>query len=279
MTEMTCPHCQMATNALTPVSSVLRQKIKIAHSTMVLPNSLCANCMSEMNELAGQGSSVLINEKTKEDSRAKLWRSRVSLLKKARNLMNRKSYGEAIINYEKYLRLLETVFEVKEAGLKPELFKERLATKELTIIASVYWDLLRVYDTNEKYRARMLTTAQKLIQFAPYTPIVIDLVKKADSYRGKARNPEIFKNLSRELMYKKNFCFIATCVFEQQNEWHYIEKFRLFRDRYLLKTPWGRSFISVYYRFSPSIVKIMEKFPLMKKPVRFILKALSQVFT
>lgn len=279
MTEMTCPHCQMATNALTPVSSVLRQKIKITHSTMVLPNSLCANCMSEMNELAGQGSSVLINEKTKEDSRAKLWRSRVSLLKKARNLMNRKSYGEAIINYEKYLRLLETVFEVKEAGLKPELFKERLATKELTIIASVYWDLLRVYDTNEKYRARMLTTAQKLIQFAPYTPIVIDLVKKADSYRGKARNPEIFKNLSRELMYKKNFCFIATCVFEQQNEWHYIEKFRLFRDRYLLKTPWGRSFISVYYRFSPSIVKIMEKFPLMKKPVRFILKALSQVFT
>ena len=37
-----------------------------------------------------------------------------------------------------------------------------------------------------------------------YNINAIDIVKKADSYRGKARNPDIFKQLSRDLMYKKN---------------------------------------------------------------------------
>jgi len=224
--------------------------------------------MSEINGILGQKSSILINERSKEESKARLWRSRVTLLKKARNLMIRKSFGEAIVTYEKYLKLLEKVFDVKEAGLRPELFKERLATKELTVIVSVYWDLLRVYDTNEKYRERMLTTAQKIVQFAPFTPITIDIVKKADSYRSKSRNPDVFKNLSRELMYKKNFCFIATCVFENKNDWHYIYKLQSFRDRVLMKSLAGRVFTFIYYRVSPYFAKTLDQVSIIKPIIR-----------
>lgn len=276
MSEVTCPRCNSPATELLPVSLALRHKIKVIQPNVTLPNAICSNCMNELNGELEQSSSVLINEKSKEESKARLWRSRVTLLKKARNLMSRKSYGEAVVCYEKYLRLLEAVLDVKETGLRPEILKERQSTKELTVITSVYWDLLRVYDTNEKYRKRMEQTAQKLVQFAPFTPITIDIVKKADSYRGKARNPDIFKQLSRDLMYKKNFCFIATCLFEDPKDWHYIRKLQLFRDTVLLKSLAGKIFVFIYYRISPTLAKTLDHIPIVKTPLRWGLKLITK---
>lgn len=277
MSEVACPLCQTPTTELIPVSVALRNKFKVVKPNVNLPNAVCPNCMNELNSNLEQKSTVLINEKNKEDSKARLWRSRVVLLKKARNQMARKSYGEAVVSYEKYLRLLETVFEVKEGGVQPEMLKERQSTKELTVITSVYWDLLRVYDTNEKYRKRMEATAQKLVQFAPFTPITIDIVKKADSYRSKARNPDIFKQLSRDLMYKKNFCFIATCLFEDPKDGHYIRKLQSFRDTVLLKSAMGKVFVFVYYRVSPALARGLDCIPLIKAPLRWGLKIITKV--
>ncbi len=274
MAELKCPRCDTTTSSLMPVSITLRQKFKIAHPEGDLPNSLCGNCMSIVMSLVGQTSTALYSEKVKEDSKSKLWRSRVPLIKRGRNLMKKKSYGEAIVSYEKYIKLLEVVFEVTEDGLLPEIFKERMATKELTIITSVYWDLLRVYDTNEKYRKRMTATAQKLVQFAPYTPISIDIVKKAEAYKRQSRNPDVFKNLIRDLMYKKNFCFIATSVFESSEEIKYISFLRNYRDETLLRTHLGRSFVRWYYKHSPPIARFLDQNPILKFPVKAVLKTI-----
>lgn len=276
MSEVTCPHCQSPATDLLPVSLALRHKFKVIQPNVTLPNAVCSNCIDALNGKLDQRSTILINEKSKEETKARLWRSRVTLLKNGRNLMARKSYGEAVVSYEKYLRLLETVFDAKESGLQPEMLKERQSTKELTIIASVYWDLLRVYDTNEKYRKRMEATAQKLVQFAPFTPITIDIVKKADSYRSKARNPDIFKQLSRDLMYKKNFCFIATCLFEDPRDGHYINKLQLFRDSVLLKSLAGKVLVFIYYRVSPTLAHTLDHIPWIKAPLRWGLKLITK---
>ncbi len=73
------------------------------------------------------------------------------LIKKARMCMSQKLYSEAAMSYEKYLKILDIVFDVKKGDrLKPEAFKDSARTTELTVVASVYWDLLRIYDTPRK---------------------------------------------------------------------------------------------------------------------------------
>lgn len=277
MPNQKCPRCQTEVPNLSPISLVMRQKFKLSNPQGDLPNSLCSNCFSEINSMLSKSSTATFDGKSKNDSKSKLWRSRVPLLKKGRTLMKRKSYGEAIVSYEKYIKLLEVVFEVSENGLRPEIFKERMATKELTIITSVYWDLMRVYDTNEKYKNRMTSTAQKLVQFAPYTPIAIDIVKKAEAYKRQAKNPDAFKALVRDLMYKKNHCFIATCVFDNPNDWHLIDLFRTFRDEVLSNFTLGRVFIKVYYRLSPPFARFLDTHTLFKFPIYLILKFIAKI--
>jgi hypothetical protein len=271
MAEQNCPRCQQAVTNLIPVEQNLRQKFNLVRPGTPLPVALCSNCQNEVRTFLEQGSITLAREKSKEESKMKLWRSRVALLKRARNLMKKKVYGEAIISYEKYLKVLEVVFEVTEEGLRPEIFKERMATKELTIITSVYWDLLRVYDTNEKYRPRMIAASNKLIQFAPFTPIILDIVKKAEAYKKQARNSDIFKTLIRELMYKRNHCFIATSVFEEPGDWKKVDVLRDFRDRVLFASPLGILAIKSYYRFSPKVARFLDKNVLLKQPIKLFL--------
>lgn len=275
MAEQVCPRCQNTAPSLLPIEHGVRQKFNLIRPGVHLPNALCANCFSEIKDFLGQSSAALVREKSKEESKMKLWRSRVGLLKRARNLMKKRAFGEAIVAYEKYIKVLEVVFDVTEEGLRPEIFKERMATKELTIITSVYWDLLRVYDTNEKYRPRMVTTSTKLVQFAPFTPITIDIVKKAEAYKKQARNPDIFKTLIRELMYKRNHCFIATSVFEEQEDWVHIEALRRFRDLRLQRYYWGQKLTRVYYRWSPSLARMLDRVPIFKPSIRWLLKCIA----
>ncbi len=277
MAEHICPRCQSTSPSLSPVDQGLRQKFNIVRAGTPLPNALCANCLAEVRTFLSQSSVTLVREKSKEESKMKLWRSRVTLLKRGRNLMKKKAYGEAIVSYEKYIKILEAVFEVTEDGLRPEIFKERMATKELTIITSVYWDLLRVYDTNEKYRPRMVATSNKIIQFAPYTPITLDIVKKAEAYKKQARNPDIFKTVIRELMYKRNHCFIATSVFEERSDWHYVDKLRLFRGEVLMSSSYGRRFVAAYYRYSPGVARFLDRNPIFKPPVKFLLRRMASL--
>lgn len=272
MAEHICPRCQTTAPSLSPVDHLSRQKYNVVRPGTPLPNALCPSCMADIRALLGQSSVALAREKSKEDSKMRLWRSRVTLLKRGRSLMKKKAFGEAIVNYEKYLRLIEAVFEVNEEGLRPEIFKERMATKELTIITSVYWDLLRVYDTNEKYRQRMVTTSNKLIQFAVFTPITLDIVKKAEVYKKQARNPDIFKTVIRELMYKRNHCFIATSAFEDLGQSPEVIYLRAFRGKVLMTNSVGRGLTKFYYRFSPSIARWLDRSPVFKPTIRRLIR-------
>ena len=74
--------------------------------------------------------------------------------------MNDKMFSDAAVNYEKYIKVLEVVFDCKAGELAPEMFKDSARTQELTVVTSVFWDLLRIYDTSSKYGDRMQRAAK-----------------------------------------------------------------------------------------------------------------------
>jgi hypothetical protein len=116
---------------------------------------------------------LFAQEKAKEQHRLQLWKSRVGLIKRARALMSRKMYNEAAVGYEKYIRILEIVFNCKKGEpLTPTNFKDSARTSELTVVTSVYWDLLRIYDSSDKYLERQQIAARQLAVFVQFTPIL-----------------------------------------------------------------------------------------------------------
>lgn len=52
-------------------------------------------------------------EKAKEERKIKLWHQRIAFLKKGNQLMQKRQFGEAAVTYEKYLKILEMVYDAK----------------------------------------------------------------------------------------------------------------------------------------------------------------------
>ena len=65
-------------------------------------------------------------------------------------------------------------------------------------------------------------------------------------------------------------CFIATAAYGSIMEPH-VQILRDFRDAYLITNEWGRSFVNMYYRYSPPIADIIAKSELLKLAVRIAL--------
>ncbi len=274
-----CPRCGLQVMDLHAVESAVMQKLSELGDPP--PSQVCMVCLSDLRKVAASnaGGILLAQEKAKEQHRLQLWKSRVSLVKKARTLMGQKMYSEAAVAYEKYLKILEIVFNVEKGQfLTPEHFKDTARTEELTVIASVYWDLLRIYDTSPKYGERQAVAARQLALFARYTPIFPDILKRAETFVRQARNPGIFKTFLKNASNERPRCFIATAAFDSELCWE-VQTLRHFRDHYLRKTHWGRVFILQYYKFSPNIAQILDKHsalkPFVRKLLRLLIKCVS----
>jgi hypothetical protein len=239
-----------------------------------LPAQICAGCLSDIKRTAASSSGgvLVAQERAKEQHRLQLWKSRVALIKKARLCMGQKMYSEAAMAYEKYLKILEIVFEVKKGEkLTPELFKESARTTELTVVASVYWDLIRIYDTHEKYTERQMNAAKQLAIFIRFTPIYPDIIKKAESFAKSARNSHAIKQFLKMAAASRPRCFIATAAFESPLASE-VQILRSFRDHSLKRTKWGRRFVFFYYRYSPRIACLLDKQAWLKPAVRAFLR-------
>ncbi len=270
-----CPRCGIQVTELHPVDSDLISKLQAAGETN-LPPQVCAGCISDLRRTAASNSGgvLMAQERAKEQHRLQLWKSRVMLIKKARVSMAQKLYSEAAVSYEKYLKILDIVFDVKKGDrLKPEAFKDSARTTELTVVASVYWDLMRIYDTHEKYQDRMSNSAKQLAVFIQFTPIYPDIIRKAESFQKTARNPQIVKQFLKMSDKERPRCFIATSAFAnpQASE---VMQLREFRDFTLRNSSYGRAFICFYYKHSPRIACFLDKHSWMKPAVRATLRAL-----
>lgn len=268
----TCPQCSLEVPEIYPLQADLRAKIKEVDPHFPLSETLCKSCVNSLQRQAYGAKGVLLSqERAKDLKKKKMWQNRVALVRNGHSLMKNKLHSEAAVSYEKYLRLVEMVFSCGPGQLTPEMLKEAAKTAELTVIAGVYWDLVRIYDSSDKYGGRQKIAARQLAKFASYTPIFADLIRKAQSFMKTSRHPEVIKSFLIASKAQRPRCFIATSAFEipMTDEIIFL---RQFRDEKLKISFLGRKFIYFYYKISPKIACILDKQKWLKPAVRAFLR-------
>jgi hypothetical protein len=71
-------------------------------------------------------------------------------------------------------------------------------------------------------------------------------------------------------------CFIATAVYRDYDHPN-VRRLREFRDRYLLANSFGRIFVDMYYRWSPTVAEFVANHSSMKALVRFTLMPIVEL--
>jgi hypothetical protein len=267
-----CPRCALEVTELHSIDGDLMEKLSAAGE--MVPEQACRACLSELrkNVSRASGGILLAQERAMEQHRLTLWKSRVQLIKKARGLMAQKSYSDAAVTYEKYLKILEIVFQCKKGEiLTPEMFKDNARTSELTVVASVYWDLLRLYDTSGRFSERQSVAARQLAIFIRFTPIFPDIIKRAEVFVKQAQNPDAIKLFLRSASASRPRCFVATSAFESPRAPE-VQILRFYRDHYLRKFLAGRKAIGIYYKISPFVADYLDQHPSLKPYVRGLLR-------
>lgn len=270
-----CPRCQVEVSELHSVDADVIARLNQMGGESP-PAQVCAPCRSELRKLAASASGgvLLAQERAKEQNRLMMWKNRVQLIRNARQLMSEKAYSEAAVNYEKYLRVLQIVLQCpKGEQLTPEMFKDNARTSELTVVASVYWDLLRIYDTSSKYGDRQKTAAKQLAVFVRFTPVFPDIIRKAEAFVKQSKNPDVIKSFLKASADSRPRCFIATSAFENPMAAE-ILILRNFRDQNLKSNALGRKFVFYYYKMSPNLAKKLDYYFFLKPVVRSLIKIL-----
>ncbi|MGB0452519.1 MAG: CFI-box-CTERM domain-containing protein [Bacteriovoracaceae bacterium] len=74
-------------------------------------------------------------------------------------------------------------------------------------------------------------------------------------FASRTSNVESQTPFEIEQLLEQTACFIATAGFKDEN--FVVANFRAIRDQILLKTPLGKAFVALYYKYSPPIAKWM----------------------
>jgi len=242
-----------------------------------IPTSVCGACIESLSGQVSQGVKLRIEEEAKHKNKVQLWKNRVTFVKQGRQFLLERAYPEAAMSYEKYIKILEMVYEVDSGNLNPEIFSNSKKSKEMTIILSVYWDLVKIYDTSKRYQKRLTKAVDKVLVFGKYSSLFANIVKKAEQFNRSAKNPEQIKRIIIAGKGKTG-CWIATASFNGPYAPEVIA-LRNFRDRYLIHSNYGQLFIKYYYLTSPYLARIIEKSNLLKFISRIILKLFIKVFS
>ncbi len=274
-----CPRCGLEVATLQHVTPEMIEGIRGA-GLPAPPPEVCENCYMDLERTSGSsavpGGAIMAAEKAKEQYRLQLWKSRVQLIKRGRTMMLAKDYSEAAVAYEKYIKILELVFGCKKGErLTPAMFKDSARTSEMTVLVSVYWDLLRIYDTSDKYGDRQEVAARQLAAFLHFTPIFPDIIKKAESFARSARNPAKIKLFLKASAKQRPRCFVATSAFNSPMATE-VQILRFWRDQTLRNGALGRWFIVNYYRYSPPIARFLDKHPWLKPCTRAVLRIFTK---
>lgn len=275
---ISCPYCHDTVPSLVKIETGMKLRLQQNDKSANIPEAVCDGCYKMLHKLVSKGAALRAEAAAKEQNRLMLWRNRVGLIKTAKQNLAQKNYADAAVAFEKYLRVLEIVYDLKPGGLSPELFRGQSKSQELTVITSVYWDLMRVYDSSSNYADRQMKAAEKLAEFARYTPIYGHIMRKADVQARVAKNGAAFRHFLKLSNAKRPRCFIATSAFDSYTDETVLQLCDL-RDRRLKKSSWGRAFVRFYYRFSPGLASRLDRYERLKPAARLILRQAARILS
>lgn len=270
---ITCPYCGDTVPSLVGVDTGMRLGLQENAQLTSIPEAVCGGCHSILARMISKGAALRVQAQAKEQNKLMLWRNRVALVKKAKEFLAQKNFPEAAIHYEKYIRVLELVYEKKTGELTPDLFSTDARRQEITVVASVYWDLMRIYDQSPKYKDRQTKAAAKLAEFVRFTPIFAHIIRKAEANTRSAKNPEAFRQFLKLSNSSRPRCFIATAAFDGYED-PTVTALRRYRDRVLRRSALGRRFVRLYYRLSPPLATLIARAP---APTRALLRQLLRL--
>ncbi len=272
---ITCPYCGDNVSQLLAIESGMKLRLSKEAQLESVPDEVCDGCLKILNKMISKGAALRSEAQAKEQNRLMLWRNRVQLVKQAKLHLSKKNFPDAAVSYEKYLRVLEIVYETKPGELSPDLFKNQARAQEMTVITSVYWDLMRIYDTHPTYRERQYKAAQKLAEFVRFTPVFPHIIRKAESQTRQAKNPDAFQKFLKLSNSNRPRCFIATSAFDGYGHPIVWDLCR-FRDHFLRQSRLGRIAIFHYYQYSPAFAAFLDRNPALKPFIRAALTRIAK---
>lgn len=265
-----CPRCNTEVRELVRIDAGMRLSLIESGHPKEAAQEVCTNCINELSKRVSQGAKLRAQRKAREANLTALFRNRISVLKQARVYLAQRVYAEAAIEYEKYLRILEIVFEAKPGTLNPESFKVGKKTAEIDSVLTVLWELLKIYDMNTSYQNKLKEKVELFLVFSKAAPGFSKMAAKIQAFAPKARNKEVFMDLLARTNAKRSRCFIATSAYESPTHPNVLALCNL-RDHVLAETALGKGLISVYYYFSPSIAHFLDQYVFFKPYVRMAL--------
>ncbi|MCC6276854.1 MAG: hypothetical protein IT289_02935 [Oligoflexia bacterium] len=270
----TCPSCGKPSPELLRLDADLKGRLGSDLNIKNVPDAVCPNCYNNFGSRLAKDAAKKSKRIAKEQHRLNLWRSRVHLVRDARERFAIKDFPGSVVAYEKYFRVLEIIYEVKPNGITAAHFNNSARSKELVVIASAYWDLMRIYDQSPRFAKRLEQCAEKLAEFLPLTPVYAEIVRKIEDYKKVAKNKEHFDRVLRMASRGKRRCFIASAAYENADALD-VQILAAFRDEVLLQTPIGRTMTSAYYLISPAIAHYLDRSPKIRGMTRKTLEEIA----
>jgi hypothetical protein len=273
-----CKKCLGEFDELIKIDAGMRLRLQEINNEAHEYPAVCNGCFNILKDEINHGAKLMAEQNQIEQNKAALWKNRVTFIKEARERMQARSFSEAAVQYEKYLRALEVCYDIPAGQLDPLIFNAPGKTGELTILCTVYWDLFKIYDASDKYLDRQKMVGDKLLSIIPHASVQSDLMKKAERFIKDAKN----KDNAREFMLKlreatgATGCFIATASFGSYSDDNVLV-LRQFRDQVLMKSSSGRKFIHLYYAVSPSIAVFIQTKPWLKSLTRSLIAPIAML--
>lgn len=227
------------------------------------------------------GRKMISDEQKKEEQKREqleiLFRTRLSHLKRAQQLVRDDRIAAAVDSYTKYLGILALYFDVPEARLSPTLFDAEKDLTELLLISHAYWDLAKAFDRSPNLQADCVRCLDQFMKFTigfKYQHVNAQIVRKFNN-KKQAHNPKAFEATYMRIQVNSKKCYIATSCF---GECHPVTiQLREFKLA-IAKNERGLDFIDFYYNISPKIVEFFDRQPLVKKVSEFFIRPFLKTF-
>lgn len=272
MSEQKCPSCKNDAAELVNLDEAFRKNLS-EQLGITAPPSVCQNCYANYDKKLRNHADKETRRAGKEASRLSLWRRRVDIMRDARDRFANKDFSGAVVSYEKYLRVIEMIYDVKPNMLRVTFFNNTARAKELVLITSTYWDLVRIYDQSDRFSTRFQQCAEKLTEFLPHTPMYHEILHRIQDHKKIAKHKDVFQKIYKQVQKKKKRCFIATAAFENGED-PTVQLLCSFRDDVLTHNWAGKAFTRTYYIMSPPVAQVLDHSPFLRSLTR---KALIQL--